>query len=212
VNSDLHLTRVPPFQAWKKRKLLVLHMETPMLDVETCLKGVRIPFISLPFDEVALEKDIENHLDDSIGIIITGSRLVDRKLPELPHIVAECGLPKLGICYGHEALGKYLGSDIVKCNPPAGEMSRVITKFYPSVLFNGINMEDETIEKMEHFYMLDKLPNDCKLIASTKLTPIAGFECIEKGIFCIQFHPEKGFNQDMIFKNYFDFCVKFDKG
>jgi len=183
-----------------------------MLDVETCLRGVHIPFVSLPFDEVGLEKDIENHLDDSIGIIITGSRLVNHKLPELPLIVAECGLPKLGICYGHEALGKYLGSDIVKCNPPAGEMSRVITKFYPSVLFNGINMEDETIEKMEHFYMLDKLPNDCKLIASTKLTPIAGFECIEKGIFCIQFHPEKGFNQDMIFKNYFDFCVKFDKG
>jgi len=72
VNSDLHLTRVPPFQAWKKRKLLVLHMETPMLDVETCLKGVRIPFVSLPFDEVALEEDIENHLDDSIGIVITG--------------------------------------------------------------------------------------------------------------------------------------------
>ena len=43
-----------------------------MLDVETCLKGVRIPFVSLPFDEVALEEDIENHLDDSIGIVITG--------------------------------------------------------------------------------------------------------------------------------------------
>ena len=51
--------------------------------------------------------------------------------------------------------------------------------------------------------MIGELSSDCKKIASTRLTPIAGFENIKKGIFGLQFHPEKGFIGEIIFKNFF---------
>jgi GMP synthase-like glutamine amidotransferase len=206
--GDKSLIRIPPFDVWKRRKFLVLHMETPVLSVESNLKLAKLPFIGLPYDEANVEKDIKDHLDDTFGVIITGSRNVNGELPGLPDVLLDSKLPKLGLCYGAEILAQHLGGSITKCNPPMGEFSNVTAELKPSVLFQGYDNSEKAMVKMEHSYMIDSLPKDCKIIASTKKTPIAGFECKRKNIFGLQFHPEKGWLGDIVFKNFYKFCDK----
>lgn len=209
MNSHLGLTRVPPFKSWIKRKILVLHMEAPALDVETCLKMSEIPFISLPYDEKDIKEDITTILDECFGVIITGSRKVKEKLPPLPGIILDSNLPHLGLCYGCEILGIHMGASVIECNPPIGEYSEVDITLYPSLLFKGLDIRSDEIVTMAHSYMLNEAPPGCDVIASTKKTPIAGFECPSKGIFGLQFHPEKGWLGEIIFKNFYNFCKDF---
>jgi GMP synthase-like glutamine amidotransferase len=212
MESDVNITRIPPFQEWKKRKLLVIHMEAPHLDVETCLKLARIPFSVLEFDDEKLINKIKTQLNECIGIIITGSINYGQELPAVPNMVMEAKVPKLGLCYGCEELGQFLGANIIDCNPPLGEKSEVAAKLEKCVLFDGIDTDDQTMVTMAHDNMIDKVPDGCRVIASTDLTPVAGFECPDMGIFGLQFHPEKGWLGDIIFKNFFNFCEDFKSG
>jgi GMP synthase (glutamine-hydrolysing) len=201
----LDLKRIKAFEEWKNNKILVIHMETPMLDVETCLKMSYIPFDTVSYQTENLENRLRVISKEIVGIIITGSRKKGDELPDLPNTVINLGIPVLGMCYGNEWLASMLGSEIVNCNPPFGEHSDVEASLFNSILFKGIEQE-ETIVTMAHDYMIGKLSDGCKKIASTRLTSIAGFENIKKGIFGLQFHPEKGFLGEIIFKNFFKFC------
>lgn len=205
------LTRIPSFNSWSRRKLLVLHMETAKLDIESCLEMAEIPFISMEYDEGAIIKKIEREADKCFGIVITGSVDSRGTLPAVPTTLFEKDLPKIGVCYGYEALGQYLGANLIYCNPPFGEKSEVIVTLKKSLLFEGLDISEPTMVTMAHEFTLDKVPPGCCLIASTELSPVAGFECLDKGIFGLQFHPEKGWMGDIIFKNFFNFCVKQNK-
>jgi GMP synthase-like glutamine amidotransferase len=206
--SSLHLERIPPFKVWKRRKILVLHMETPVLSVEACLKLAKIPFIAMPYNDADIEKDIKDKMEECFGIIITGSRKVKGQLPALPDSVLESKLPKLGLCYGNEILGQHMGAELVRCKNSMGEFSQVSIDLKPSPLFDGYDTSTKAMAKMEHIYMLKSAPEGCRVIASTKQTPVAGFECLSKNIFGIQFHPEKGWFGDIIFKNFYKICDK----
>lgn len=203
------LQRVPPFEAWKRRKFLVLHMQTPFLDVETCLKLANIPFKALAYDEIKMEDDLVKEISDSFGIIITGSWLgkkISRMKPEIPRAIYESPLPKLGLCFGHEEFGKYLGARLVECNPPFGEQSETEVKLFQSPLFEGLDLDADYIVFMAHDYMLDEVPENSELIAQTRITPIAGFQCLSEKMFGLQFHPEKGWLGDLVFRNFYRYC------
>jgi GMP synthase-like glutamine amidotransferase len=200
------LKRIPPFKEWEAEKFLVVHMATPMLDVESCLALAQIPFISIAYDSESIETDIRNNIRNSFGIIITGSRKVNKVLPNLPKAILESRLPKLGFCYGHEVLGTYLGANLIECNPPVGERSEVEAVLYPSVLFEGLDLDVKYMVNMAHDYMLETVPAGSKLIAKTHLTPIAGFENLENKTFGLQFHPEKDWMGDIVFRNFYKFC------
>lgn len=166
-------------------------METKFLDVESCLTAEGIPFLAISFDESGLEKKITKELKSSCGIIITGSRKLHEDLPGIPDTILSSGLPILGLCYGYEWLGYMLGAKLIECNPPLGEHSEVEAKLHPSILFDGLDTKDLVFVTMAHNYMLEDLPQGSRLIASTKKTPIAGFESTERSIFGLQFHPER---------------------
>jgi GMP synthase (glutamine-hydrolysing) len=199
------IKRVKSFKEWSDKKLIVIHMETLMLDVETCLKMARIPFEAISYRSEEFIEKLESLSKHSIGIVITGSRTKGEKLPELPFKIIDLGIPILGLCYGNEWLAYELGAEIIDCNPPLGEQSEVDVILYDSILFEGIESM-ETIATMAHFYMIKDLPPGCKKIASTDLCPIAGFENIEERMFGLQFHPEKGYLGDIIFKNFYNYC------
>ena len=203
---EVYLKRLKSYQDWKKNKLLVIHMITPMLDVETCLNMSKIPFEAISINDNNFELNIRKHINESLGVIITGSRKKDGNLPGLPEIVTESGIPIIGLCYGNEWLCQISGGSLEECNPPIGEYSEVECLLGDSLLFEGIS-DKEQIVTMAHDYMISKLPMGSKSIASTDLTPIAGFELLRKKMFGLQFHPEKGYLGELIFSNFFKYCT-----
>lgn len=202
----LDLKRIKSYHEWTNKKILVIHMVTQFLDVETCLLMSKIPFESISFESGNFMNNLKSASKHAICVIITGSVKKGDRLPELPHQVMKLGVPVLGLCYGNEWLGKHLGGKIVECNPPIGEKSEVRIDLLDSILFKGLENKNDLFVTMAHEYMIGELGPGCKKIASTRLTPIAGFENMERKIFGLQFHPEKGFLGESIFKNFFIFC------
>ena len=207
MESKLALNRVQPFMSWINNKILVMHMEAPHLDVEIQLRANRIPFTSVAYDDPNVDEILKSKLNECFGIIISGSRVTSIQLPLR---ILESKLPKLGLCYGMEELGSYLGSEIIDCNDGVGEYSEVIARLYPSVLFKGIDTSAGQMVFMAHKYMLASLPKNCRLIAETNETPIAGFENTEIGVFGLQFHPEKSWTDGIPFLNFYRFCENFN--
>jgi GMP synthase-like glutamine amidotransferase len=200
------IKRIKSYHEWSEKKLIVIHMETKFLDVESCLLLAKIPFTTISYETDSFVNKLKSQSHNSVGIIITGSRKKGNELPELPIEIENLNIPVLGLCYGNEWLGQTLGCTIGYCNPPMGEISEVSATLGESILFDGIDNKENVIVTMAHEYMITELGPGCTKIASTKLTPIAGFQNIERKIFGLQFHPEKGFLGDTIFKNFFKFC------
>lgn len=196
------------YQNWKKRNLLVLKMMTTSNLVETSLQTLGIPFIEYDcVKETNLASKWEKDKELCCGVIITGS-LTDDDLkldPSFPLDIIE-NLPVLGICYGHEFIGEILGAEIVECNPPVGEFGPTKVDLLKDELFKGLDIKEDWIVTMRHDKMLKELPNGAKLIAKTDLTPIAGFHHKEKRYWGIQFHPEKDWLKDVVFKNFYEIC------
>ena len=82
----IDLKRLKSYQNWKTDKLLVIHMITPMLDVETCLNMSKIPFEAISISDNNFELNIRKHLNESVGVIITGSRKKDGNLKLNEHL------------------------------------------------------------------------------------------------------------------------------
>lgn len=202
----LDLKRIKSYEAWNRRKLLVIHMEARNLDVESCLRLAAIPFYAIMYNMKDLNQKIQELKPEITGIVITGSLKNGEQFPDLPDTVIKLNVPILGLCYGNEWLARKMGGKIIECNAPMGEYSEVEANLEESLLFKGIDVTRKTIVTMAHKYMMNDLPKGCRKIASTKLTPIAGFENLSKRLFGLQFHPEKGFMGDLIFKNFFNYC------
>lgn len=96
-------------------------------------------------------------------------------------------LPLLGICLGHQALGQYLGAQLVKAPYPMhGKISPIQT--VPSKLFGGLPHQFEVVRY--HSLVLEKLPADLKATAYTEDRSLMAFEDPERKVYGIQFHPE----------------------
>jgi len=204
-DKDPHsIVRIQSYKEFLKRKILVIHMKTDDLNIESHLKILNIPFISLSYTDPDLVKKINK--EDYFGIIISGSRRSDSEfLPGIPEEILKSKFPKLGICYGAEVIAQYLGSSIRKQKKMDTEHSPVIAKLEKSPLFDGVDVNDNVIVTMNHNNVFG-CPRGCKIIASTKKTPVAGFEKIKDKIFAIQFHPEKGILGNLVFQNFFNIC------
>ena len=109
------------------------------------LTMMEIPCTIYESTDTDVREDFISNIDKFCGIIISGGMLgPNDSVPQLPHDVFESDLPKLGICLGHEILGTSLGSNLVDCNPSGnGEYGEVIAKFYPNLLFEGIDISQE---------------------------------------------------------------------
>jgi anthranilate synthase/aminodeoxychorismate synthase-like glutamine amidotransferase len=96
-------------------------------------------------------------------------------------------MPILGICLGHQALGQYFGSDLVKANYPMhGKLSEI--KPSKSFLFEGLPSAFSIVRY--HSLILKNLPKNLIPIAYTSEKELMAFEDINLQITGIQFHPE----------------------
>lgn len=111
------------------------------------------------------------------------------------------GTKVLGICFGHQFLAHYLGSEIIfSKNLMHGQVDRV--KHLQSPIYYGIPEKFDVIR----YHSLAIKPNknitiDC---ISEKDETVMGFHSNDDSIFGIQFHPESYYSQfgETIFKNF----------
>lgn len=96
-------------------------------------------------------------------------------------------LPVLGICLGYQALGQYMGAELVKADYPMhGKISRISVE--EGILFSDMPQELDVVRY--HSLVLQDLPNALKPNAFTKDGVLMAFESRELKLAGMQFHPE----------------------
>ncbi len=140
-------------------------------------------------------------LRDYDGMIFTGSydTVYDGGKKADESLLA-CGMPILGICYGHQLVHYMLKGEVARAKTPEHEPVRIDTTSSP--LFEGLPASH--IVSMHHNDEVVALAEGFKKIAESENCFYAASENIEKKIFTVQFHPEDEGNEygDEIFKNY----------
>ncbi|NTU98319.1 MAG: glutamine amidotransferase [Chlorobiaceae bacterium] len=134
---------------------------------------------------------------DCLGIIVTGSHaMVTEELPWslgierwIPDLVGS-ETPFLGICYGHQLLGRAMGGQ-VGYHPLGRELGTVEIRLEPDAdgdpLFAGI--PERFLGHSAHSQSVLLLPPGAKLLASGVHEPHMSFR-IGKAAWGVQFHPE----------------------
>ncbi len=158
--------------------------------------------------EVNPEQEIAAYRNHIKGIIISGSskNINSKKIqpPKVPPIFFRLGIPVLCICYGHQLLGHLAGQNIVRCwdemeegkrtaeakKKDKGEQGPTMLTLTDagknSALFEGLGGSFPVW--MKHNWMVETLPPNWNLTASTEKCGIAAMEVGH--IFSVQFHPE----------------------
>ena len=122
------------------------------------------------------------------GIILSGgpSSVYEKDSPQLDKKILELGIPILGICYGLQLIGKNYGKVLPGRLKEYGKKSI-------SVRSNGIllkNLGKKETVWMSHGDLIEKFPQDFKILASTNTCPISAMENPARKLYGVQFHPE----------------------
>ena len=96
-------------------------------------------------------------------------------------------IPMLGICLGHQAIGKYYGAEIIKAvEPMHGKISSIEIKKDP--IFR--DMPDVIKVVRYHSLVLSTIPENLTPIAFTSKQEIMAIKHNKLPIYGVQFHPE----------------------
>ena len=128
------------------------------------------------------------------AIILSGgpSSVYEEGAPSIDPSIFEAGVPVLGICYGFQTMAHALG----------GTVGRTGTREYghtdaqvsgESCLFDGT--PEGQVVWMSHGDAVQGAPEGFTVTASTAETPVAAFECAERHLYGLQWHPEVGHSQ-----------------
>ena len=132
------------------------------------------------------------------GIIVSGSPLsltaaepwMDELGDRLLRLGA-AGVPVLGVCFGHQLLGRASGSTVVR-NPKGREIGTVRVQLTPDgrkdPLFSW-SQQGELAVQATHLDVVDGVPPGAKLLASNEACATQAFRLSET-IAAVQFHPE----------------------
>lgn len=96
-------------------------------------------------------------------------------------------LPILGICLGHQALGKFYGAKLEKAAKPMHGKISEISCVNESLFQNLPNPMPVT---RYHSLLLTNLPDILMPLAHTKEGELMAFRHVEHPVFAVQFHPE----------------------
>lgn len=129
------------------------------------------------------------------GIVVTGSPLsVTENAPwmlQLGQDLLKLDLPVLGVCFGHQLLGKVAGGEVM-VNPRGREIGTVkvtLTEAGRRDPLFAWAPADEIEVQATHLDAVDPLPPGATLLASNENCLAQAFR-LSKTMACVQFHPE----------------------
>lgn len=124
-----------------------------------------------------------------VGIILSGGpeSVTESFTPRIPQIIFDLNIPLLGICYGMQTLAEQMGGQVISSSHKEFGHAE-LTLENESELFEDLSTNENVW--MSHGDQVQDLPDDFKLIASTKNAPIAAMQHKTKPIYALQFHPE----------------------
>jgi GMP synthase (glutamine-hydrolysing) len=123
------------------------------------------------------------------GLIFSGgpASVYAKGAPQPDKRVFEAGLPILGVCYGMQLFGKWLGGEVSRSDRREYGRGHLTVK-RSSPLFHGL---DEKLDIWNsHGDSLSKLPKGFHAIATSDNSPFAAIEDTKRRLYGLQFHPE----------------------
>ncbi len=123
------------------------------------------------------------------GIIFTGgpNSVYEETSPHVDKAVLDLGIPVLGICYGAQLMAYTLGGRVRSCE--TSEYGKTET-FYDKTCELFADMPEKAVSWMSHTDYVAEVPEGFRITAHTENCPAAAFECPEKKLYAVQFHPE----------------------
>jgi len=149
------------------------------------IRELKVYSVILPFD--ASEESIR--AENPVGLVLSGgpSSVYEEGAPQLNQDLLRMELPVLGICYGMQLLGRELGAPIDRTNLREYGLAEVSCE-PDSRLFAGLEARQPVW--MSHGDAMHDLPAGLRSIGHSEGSPVCGFECEERRIYGLQFHPE----------------------
>ena len=123
------------------------------------------------------------------GIILSGgpASVYEHNAPAMDRKILGLGIPILGICYGLQLMGKFVGGEVL-----AGKLKEFGKKELHvkrnGKLLKGLSKKEQVW--MSHGDLVTKLPEDFDILGSTDACKIAAFENNKRRLYGIQFHAE----------------------
>jgi len=165
------------------------------LNVET-----KIVANTTPFDDL-----IKESID---GLVLSGGapRIgLDGALGNCKEYLEKADFPVLGICAGHQFMGRFFGGEVKPSKMP--EFGRVeLTLLKENVLFKEVPKKSIIWES--HNDEVTKLPKDFERLAESENCKIQAMKHKKKPFYGLQFHPEVEHTEygEQIFKNFVKMC------
>ena len=101
---------------------------------------------------------------------------------------AKQGLPLLGVCLGHQAIGQAFGGTVVRVEPMHGKVSEIIHT--GKGIFAGLPAPLRATRYHSLVVERDSLPESLEITAESDTGLIMGLQHRELPIHGVQFHPE----------------------
>jgi GMP synthase (glutamine-hydrolysing) len=131
------------------------------------------------------------------GVIMSGSPRdawredpVNDKLGEVIQVCGDQKIPFLGVCYGHQLLGRVLGGRVAP-HPLGLELGNTRIELTPagqrSALYRGFPSRFEVLSS--HADAVIEMPPGCELLARGEFAEVQGFHWQDL-LYGVQFHPE----------------------
>lgn len=155
-------------------------------------------------DKIEINEDL---LSDYVGVILSPGPGIPKSAGNLMCILdffIKTNKPILGICLGHQAIGEYFGSPLVKANYPMhGKTSFISHK--AEGIFEHLPEKFKVMRY--HSLILENCELPLKVIASTDDFEIMAIKHIDNPIYGLQFHPESEMSEfgHQIIKNWIGF-------
>jgi len=129
---------------------------------------------------------------NTMGIILSGGPLnvYQKDRFSFNKNILQLKIPILGICFGHQILSKELGGKVKKSIHREFGLVE-IKKISNSLLTrNFFNHKDKSKVWMSHADQVSKIPNNFKIVASSKSSKLTVIENVKDKFYGVQFHPE----------------------
>lgn len=129
-------------------------------------------------------------LDDVKGVILSGSpfSVRDNSSPKPDLSMFRGKLPLLGVCFGAQFMAHNFGGEVLPSTIREYGRANLSSVDGQNALTKGLSVNSQVW--MSHGDTIKIIPDEFKIIASTKDVAVAGYQIEGEDTFGIQFHPE----------------------